>query len=216
MKENTSLIHFGLEAYAESMSRDQDPLLYQLYRETNLKALRPRMLSGHLQGLFLEFISKLKAPKRILEIGTYTGYGTICLSRGMAPRGHIHTIEKDPIVLEYAETYFKKEGIKEKVTIYNEDALEVLNKLNPFFDLIFIDGDKSQYPQYLEKVIPLLEEKGLLLMDNALWEGKVADMQHQDTYTCGVRQANLMIKENNAMFNLLLPVRDGLMVAQKL
>lgn len=215
MKDSTYLINPDLESYAKSMSRDEDSVLYALYRETHLKVLRPRMLSGHLQGLFLQFLSKLKAPESILEIGTYTGYGTICLSRGLSQQGHIHTIEKDPIVLEHARKYFMEEGIAERVTIHNGDALEVLGKLECTFDLIFVDGDKSQYPQYLNHIVPLLADKGLLLIDNALWEGKVTNPDEQDKYTRGVRKANQMIKEDKTLFNILLPIRDGLMAAQK-
>lgn len=216
MKEPSYLIHPELQAYAESHSESQDEVLYQLYRETNLKVLRPRMLSGHLQGLLLQFISRWKRPETILEIGTYTGYGTICLSRGMKKGGIIHTIEKNPEVLEVAKKYFDKEGISGQVKIYSADALQVLKKLDQTFDLVFIDGDKHEYPEYFNLVKPRVNRGGLILTDNVLWDGKILDKNSDDPETRSIQQVNRQIKEDNDFRNMLLPVRDGLMVAEKL
>ncbi len=215
MKEEFYLINPELEKYAASMSRPQDEVLYRLYRETHLKVLRPRMLTGHLQGLFLEFISKMQRPGKILEAGTYTGYGTICLSRGLAENGHIHTIEKNPEVLEYARKYFELEGISNKVTIHNDDALKVLDDLNESFDLVYIDGDKTEYPAYLKAIIPLINPKGIIMLDNVLWDGKVLDKNTGDPETLALQEANIMIRENDQFDNILLPLRDGLMIARK-
>ncbi|MFW6019124.1 MAG: O-methyltransferase [Bacteroidales bacterium] len=214
MKASTYLTDPKLEAYSEKMSNPMDKILYDLYRETNLKVLRPRMLTGHIQGKLLEFVSKLFLPKKILEIGTYTGYATICLARGLAYGGVIHTIERNPEVLEYARKYFDKEGISQQVFIHNEDALKVLHKIDPGFDLVFIDGEKSEYPDYLNAVKPLLNPNSILIVDNVLWDGKVANMGNPDKETEAVHRTNKMIQEDTEFNNFLLPVRDGLMVAR--
>ena len=214
MKESTYLTDPDLEAYAEKMSSPRDKLLYDLYRETNLKVLRPRMLTSQIQGQLLEFVSKLFQPRKILEIGTYTGYGTICLARGLAHGGVIHTIEKNPEVLEYARKYFDKEGISNQVFIHNEDALTVLGKIDPGFDMVFIDGDKSQYPDYVKATKTLLSPKGILIIDNVLWDGKVLNTKNTDKETEAVHKTNKMIQEDTEFNNFLLPVRDGLMIAR--
>ena len=215
MKDSTYLIDPELEAYAENMTQPADQILYELYRETNLKVSRPRMLTSQIQGRLLEFISKLLQPRHILEIGTYTGYGTICLARGLAyHESSVHTIEKNPEVLEYALKYFEKEGISQQVTIHNEDALKVLKQINPGFDIIFIDGEKSEYPQYIESIKPLLNPQGIMIIDNVLWDGKVLHPENSDKETQAVHKANLMIRDDTDFRNFLLPLRDGLMVVQ--
>ncbi len=216
MKEEVYLINPELEKYATSMSRQQDEVLYRLYRETNLKVLRPRMLTGHLQGLFLEFISKMQQPERILEVGTYTGYGTICLSRGLAANGQTHTIEKNAEVLEYARKYFELEGISQKVVIHNDDALNVLQSLDVKFDLVYIDGEKSEYPAYLRAIKPLVNKGGLIMLDNVLWDGKVLDNNTKEPDTLALQKVNKIIRDDNDFDNFLLPLRDGLMIARKL
>ncbi|MGM0613273.1 MAG: O-methyltransferase [Bacteroidota bacterium] len=215
MKESTYLIDPNLEAYSEQMSKPIDKVLYELYRETNLKVLRPRMLTSQIQGQLMEFISKLLQPRKILEIGTYTGYGTICLARGLADsESSVHTIEKNPEVLEYARKYFEKEGISQQVIIHNDDALAVLEKLEPGFDMVFIDGDKSEYPEYLKAVKPLLNPNAILIIDNVLWDGKVLNTGNPDKETQAVQKANQMLQEDADYNNFLLPVRDGLMIAR--
>ena len=216
MKSKTYLLNPELETYAEYMSRQPDELLYHVYRETNLKVLRPRMLTGHLQGLFLEFISKLINPKTILEIGTYTGYGTICLSIGLQPDGNIHTIEINPEVLEYASKYFERAGIADQVVIHSENALNVMPKLNTTFDLVYVDGDKTEYPDYIEGIKPLLKTGGTIMIDNVLWDGKVLDKNSTDPETQAIQKANNMIRDDDDFDNFLLPLRDGLMIATKI
>mgnify|MGYP003865980403 CR=1 FL=1 len=204
-----------MEAYSEQMSKPIDNVLYELYRETNLKVLRPRMLTSQIQGQLMEFISKLVQPRKILEVGTYTGYGTICLARGLSDKeGAIHTIEKNPEVLEYARKYFEKEGISQQVIIHNDDALAVLEKLDQGFDMVFIDGDKSEYPEYLKAVKPLLNPNAILIIDNVLWDGKVLNTDNPDKETQAVQRANQMLQEDADFNNFLLPVRDGLMIAR--
>lgn len=215
MKESTYLTDDNLQAYSENMSKPRDKVLYELYRETNLKVLRPRMLTSQIQGQLMEFISKLLQPRKILEIGTYTGYGTICLARGLADsESSVHTIEKNPEVLEYARKYFEKEGISQQVIIHNDDALAVLEKLEPGFDMVFIDGDKSEYPEYLKAVKPLLNPNAILIIDNVLWDGKVLNTGNPDKETQAVQKANQMLQEDADYNNFLLPVRDGLMIAR--
>ncbi|MFO8054368.1 MAG: O-methyltransferase [Bacteroidales bacterium] len=216
MKEPSYLVDAKLEAYAESMSEPREDLLYQLYRETNMKVLRPRMLTGHIQGHFLQFLSQLIRPHTILEVGTFTGYGTICLSKGLAKCGKIYTIEKNPEVLDYAKKYFELAGIQENVTIYEQDALEVLSQTKMHFDMAFVDGDKSEYPDYIQLISPRINSGGLLLIDNALWEGKVTSPTINDKETIAIRKTNEMIREDQTFSNMLLPLRDGLMVARKI
>ncbi|MCF8331878.1 MAG: O-methyltransferase [Bacteroidales bacterium] len=216
MKSETYLVNPELESYTEAMSRKPDKLLYDLYRETNLKVLRPRMLTGHLQGLFLEFISKLINPGSILEIGTYTGYGTICLSKGLKPNGIIHTIEINPEVLEYATKYFEKADITDQVIIHSENALDVMPTLKTRFDLVYIDGDKTEYPDYVSGVKPILKTGGIIIIDNVLWDGKVINVTSNDPETQAIHKTNTMIRDDDDFDNFLLPVRDGLMIATKI
>ncbi|MFO8087910.1 MAG: O-methyltransferase [Bacteroidales bacterium] len=203
-----------IDAYTEQHSKQQDSLLYKLYRETHLKVMRPRMLTGHLQGKLLEFISRMHKPANILEIGTFTGYGTICLSRGLRQNGTIHTFEKNPEVLEYARKYFALEGITDRVVIYNDDAINMLSSISDNFDLVFIDGDKTEYPDYITATKKLLKPNAVILIDNVLWDGKVLDPNSQDPETKAIQTANAMIRDDDDFDNFLLPVRDGLMIAQ--
>lgn len=205
-----------IENYAKQHSKQQDTVLYELYRETHLKVMRPRMLTGHLQGKLLEFISRIQRPASILEIGTYTGYGTICLSRGLQQNGKIHTIEKNPEVLEYARKYFAIEGIKDKVIIYNDDAINMLSSVSNKFDLVYIDGDKVQYPEFIKAAKPLIRTNGIIMLDNVLWDGKVLDKNIHEPETEAIQKANAMIRDDEDFDNFLLPVRDGLMIARYL
>jgi len=197
-------------AYLDDHCPEEPELLKRLDRETNLTVPYPNMLTGHLQGRFLAFISELLRPANILEIGTYTGYSAICFAEGLAEGGQIHTIDKNPEVEEIASRYIKEAGLGETIITHHGDALEIIPALQQQFDLIFLDADKENYPNYL----PLLKEKlapgGLLMVDNTLWNGKVLRKAHSgDQETQGIQEFNSMVHEDPELEAFLLPLRDG-------
>jgi len=204
-----------IEDYILNQTGQQDDLLYELYRETHKKVLHPRMLSGKLQGRMLELISKMLMPYRILEIGTYTGYSAICLARGLAPEGWLDTIEINDELEDFIRHYLNRSGMEEKINLHIGDAREILTQLQGPYQLIFIDGDKRQYPDYLIHCKELLAPGGTLMADNVLWDGKVLDRVTRDAHTQGIRQFNDMVRDDSSLESLILPVRDGLMMARK-
>ena len=174
------------------------------------------MLSGHYQGKLLEFISKMVQPEYILEIGTYTGYSAICLARGLKTNGKLHTIECNDEIIPFAKKFIEKAGLADKIVIHTGDALQVIPQLNILFDLIFIDGDKSQYCQYYELTLNKLKAGGIILIDNVLWDGKVLKQPlKKDDETNGIRNLNEMIHTDPRVENIMLPVRDGIMLVRK-
>ena len=202
--------------YADYLTSDEDDLLKELRRETYLKTLFPRMLSGHLQGKILEFISILKKPSSILELGTFTGYSTICLAKGLKSDGKITTIEINDELQDIIFKYFKKAGIIDKVNVIFDDALNVIPNLNDKFDLVFIDADKKHYPEYYKLVFDKVNPEGLIIIDNIFWNGKIFEQPTpKDTYTQGVLKLNNLIKNDTRVEKLTLPVRDGLMILRK-
>lgn len=203
--------------YSERFTEPESEVLKELSRETQAKVLRPRMLSGHLQGRFLAMFSKLVSPKLILEIGTYTGYSAICLAEGLAEGGHIHTIDYNDELESMSTRYFKKAGIADRVTLHTGNALEVIPGLNGNFDLIFIDADKQNYLKYFNLVVDRLSPGGYILADNVLWSGKVLDEQERekDEETRAIHEFNQMTSSDERIEPLLLPLRDGLMILRK-
>ena len=198
-------------AYLEHHCPDEPPLLKKLDRETNLTVPYPNMLTGHMQGRFLSFISKLLRPKNVLEIGTYTGYSAICFAEGLADGGHIHTIDKNPEVADIANSYFLEAGLENMIIRYEGDALEVIPNMKDTFDLIFLDADKENYPEYLALSKTKLKANGLLLVDNTLWGGKVLHKAHSgDQETQGISRFNQMVKDDPELDSFLLPLRDGI------
>lgn len=205
-----------IEDYALSRTQDEPEILKKLNRETQAKIMFPRMLSGHLQGRFLSLISHMIHPKRILEIGTYTGYSCICLAEGLHKNGIIHTIEINEELESMAGRYFKEAGISEKVRAHFGNALDIIPKIKEEFDLVFIDADKENYPKYFDLVFPKIKPGGFLIADNVLWSGKVlAPAKDQDADTRALVEFSKKIQEDERVENLLLPVRDGLMMARK-
>lgn len=203
-----------LEQYILQQAGAEDDLLYELYRETHKKVLHPRMLSGRLQGKMLEMISKMLQPTATLEIGTYTGYSAICLARGLAPGGLLDTIEVNDELESFIRHYFERAGLQDKISLHIGDALEVLQTLRGPYSLVFIDGDKREYPQYLERCRELLAPGGIILADNVLWDGKVLDTDTTDRHTQGIREFNEMIRKEPRFESLILPMRDGLMMTR--
>lgn len=206
----------NLEKYAISISDFEDDVLIELTRKTNLNILMPRMLSGHLQGKLLEFISKIIKPKKILELGTFTGYSTICLSKGLAENGTITTIEINDELEDIILEYFEKAGIQNKVNLIFGDALEIIPALDNDFDLVFIDADKRSYIDYYKSVIDKVKSGGVIIADNIFWSGKVLEeVQKNDYYTKGILEFNEFVKNDSLVEKFALPLRDGLFLIRK-
>jgi len=205
----------ALDRYLVEHSQAEDPVLKELARHTYLKEVHPRMLTGHIMGSFLTMFSKLMAPERILEIGTYTGYSAICLARGLRNGGQLITIEINDELRGTAVNFFRKAGLEEQIELINGDALEVIPALKGSFDLVFIDAHKDNYPNYYNLVIDRIRAGGYLLADNVLWGGKVLDDKLPDQTTRTIDQFNKMITSDERVDNLLLPIRDGVMLIKK-
>ena len=203
--------------YAKDHSCSETKLLSKLRRETELKCINPIMLSGEYQGRLLSLISKIKQPKKILEIGTFTGYATLCLAEGLETSGKIFTIDKNEELIKIQNKYFSKSKYHKNIIQYTGDALEIIPKINSQFDLIFLDADKENYNKYLEIIIPKLNKKGILISDNVLWHGKVlSDKKNQDKVTKGIDTFNKDLVENKNFQTFMLPIRDGLSISIKL
>ena len=203
--------------YAKDHSCSETKLLSELRRETELKCINPIMLSGEYQGRLLSLISKIKQPKKILEIGTFTGYATLCLAEGLGTSGKIFTIDKNEELIKIQNKYFLKSKYHKNIIQYTGDALEIIPKINSKFDLIFLDADKENYNKYLEIIIPKLNKKGILISDNVLWHGKVlSDKKNQDKVTKRIDTFNKDLVENKNFQTFMLPIRDGLSISIKL
>lgn len=206
----------NIDDYACRHTQNENPLLSELNRETWAKVLIPRMLSGHLQGRTLSMFSKMIRPKVILEIGTYTGYSAICLAEGLGENGKLYTIDINEELETMSSSYFKKAGIKDKVKQYVGNALEIVPSINDSFDLVFIDADKENYSNYFDLVIDKMPIGGFIIADNVLWSGKVVEeIKENDSETKALINYNTKIHQSDRVENLLLPVRDGLMICQK-
>lgn len=204
-----------IDAYAVSHSQQEPKLLQELSRETWLKVLAPRMLSGHFQGRVLSMLSKLIAPRYILEIGTYTGYSALCLAEGMASNGELHTIDNNEELYTLQRKYFDKSGWGAQIIQHTGEALEILPKLKQSFDLVFIDADKINYPNYLEMLLPKLSKGAVILSDNVLWSGKVvAAVAEDDADTKALITYNKLLNTHPRLETVLLPIRDGLTISR--
>ena len=211
-------MHFlseDLERYAEQHSQQEPPLLAALVRETHLRVLQPRMLSGHLQGRLLSVLSKLLAPSYIAEIGTFTGYATLCLAEGLAPLGRLHTIEANEEYEDIQNKYFGQSPYREQIVQHFAPALEVLPTLPDAIDLVFIDADKKNYLNYLEAVLPKMRVGGVILSDNVLWSGKVVEpVKDNDKHTQVLMAYNERLATDPRLETVLLPIRDGLTISR--
>ncbi len=205
----------ALEHYVEQHTTGETDVLQQLNRETNAKVMMPRMISGHLQGRFLAMMSKMINPKTILEIGTYTGYSGICLAEGLQEGGTMHTIDINEELEDLVRSYFDKAGISHKVQYHIGNALEILPTLQGPFDLVFIDADKINYANYFDLVIDKVSVGGYILTDNVLWSGKVLDPK-QDKDTAAIVAFNKKIMDNPRVETVMVPIRDGILIARKI
>jgi len=211
-----NLLPEPIEKYINNHSSQEDEILYALYRETHLKIDHPRMLSGAVQGQYLQMMAQLMNAQNILEIGTYTGYSAICLARGMKAKGMLHTIDIKEELYDIAHRYFVKAGLDHLITQHIGNALDIIPQLAVSFDLVFIDADKNNYPKYLDLVIDKLKTGGLIIADNVLWSGKVLEkIEKEDKDTPGVLEFNQKVQNDPRLENVLIPLRDGLMLARK-
>ena len=211
-----NFINKDILEYSEKYSQQEPEILQELNRETHLKILNPRMLSGFFQGRLLSIISKLIKPKKVLEIGTYTGYSAICIAEGMNNNGIIHTIDKNEELNTIQKKYFKKSGLENNIIQYNGCALDIIPKIEEKFDLIFIDADKENYINYFNLVINKLNNNGVILADNVLWSGKVINSEDHDLTTNVLREFNKSVNNDNRVETILLPIRDGISIIRKI
>lgn len=204
-----------LEAYVNTHSDDEPALLQELNRETHLKVLQPRMLSGHLQGRLLSLLSKLIRPKHILEIGTYTGYATLCLCEGLVAEGSMDTIDNNEELVDIQNKYFELSGYSKKIRQHLGPALQIIPTLTKKYDLVFIDADKENYSLYFNMLVPMVNKGGLIISDNVLWSGKVLQTAKQnDKSSLALQAFNELVKNDPRVESLLLPIRDGLTISR--
>ncbi len=204
-----------LEHYVEQHCSPESDLLQRLNKETYQKVLQPRMLSGHFQGRVLSMLSKLIRPERVLELGTYTGYATLCLAEGLSPSGELHTIDIKEELMNFQRKYFDASGYGKQIFQHVGPALEIIPTLDGPFDLVFIDADKENYIAYFHLILPKMKPGGIILSDNVLWSGKVVEsLQPNDKSTEVLLEYNQLLATHTKLETVLLPVRDGLTVSR--
>ena len=205
-----------LDEYILSHSDAEGDLLSTLNRDANVNLLRPRMLSGHLQGRILKMFCRMLRPRCVLEIGTYTGYATLCMAEGTEEDTLIHTLEINDEMEDFIMKYLSRSPYKDKIKLHFGDAMEIIPQLDETFDLVFIDADKRLYPEYFDLVFPKVRPGGLILADNTLWDGKVLEKPHAaDKQTIGILRFNDKIKADPRVEKVILPLRDGLTMIWK-
>ena len=209
------ILERNIEEYIENHTTPEDDVLKSLNRATHLKTFYPNMLSGSVQGKFLEMISHMLKPRRILEIGTFTGYSAIAFAKGLPDGGKIITLEMNDEMEPFIREYIEKSGMEDKIQLIMGDALEIIPGLDEMFDLVFIDADKEQYVDYYELALQKLRPGGFILADNVLWGGKAVNDKKPDKETKGIRRFNEHVKNDNRVEQVMLSVRDGLMLARK-
>lgn len=205
-----------LQNYADNHTSPEPDYLLELNHETYREVLVPRMLSGHYQGRALSMISKMVRPQRILEVGTYTGYSALCLAEGLAPDGKLITLEVNPELEDRCRKYFAKSPYEHQIDLRIGPAMEAIPQIEGPLDLVFLDADKENYTNYYKLVMPKLRQGGILLADNVLWSGRVTDENDDEKDTVGLRNFNTFVQADTSVENLLLTLRDGLMVVRKL
>ncbi|HSY76603.1 MAG TPA: O-methyltransferase [Bacteroidia bacterium] len=206
-----------LETYIENHTKPEPEVLKKLNRETHAHVLMPQMLSGHLQGRFLKMLTGMIQPQHVLEIGTFTGYSALCIAEGLPDGGTIHTIDINEELLAMVQKYIKESGSEKKVKTYTGNALEIIPKMNEVFDIVFIDADKKNYLNYYNIVFDKVRKGGYIIADNVLWSGKVIEKSAKpDEDTKSIMAYNNKVMTDPRVENVLVPIRDGLMIARKL
>ena len=206
-----------LENYAAQHTEDEPLLLQELNKRTHLNVLQPRMISGHFQGRFLSLLSKMVLPRTILEIGTYTGYATLCLAEGLHPEGVLHTIDIKEELTDLQREFFDRSGYGSQIVQHLGKAADIIPSLDTTFDLVFIDADKQNYAHYFDLVIEKMNRGAIILSDNVLWSGKVVEeVKHNDKHTQALMAYNQKIKDDPRVETVLLPIRDGITLSRVL
>lgn len=211
------LIDEDIWGYICKHSSKEEKLLSELRRETEIKCLNPIMLSSVFQGNLLSVISKIKNPRKILEIGTYSGYSTLCLADGLSDDGQIHTIDKNEELLHIQNKYFDKSIHQKKIIQHTGNALNIIPNLNLKFDIVFIDADKENYSEYLKMILPNMNKGAVLITDNILWHGKVVNQDKEIDYkTRKIAEFNKNLANESSLRSIIIPIRDGISIAVKL
>lgn len=206
-----------LERYILDHISPEDPVLTELDRQTHLRVVQPRMLSGHLQGRMLEMFTAMVDPEYVLELGTFTGYSAIAMARGLQrPQARLHTVELNDELYDFAAEYIEKAGMRQRIVQHIGPALEVVPQLGLVFDMVFIDADKREYPAYFRMLLDggLVRSGSIILADNVLWSGKVVqtEVAHNDRQTQGVLEFNRMVRDDERVEQVIVPLRDGLTI----
>ena len=205
-----------LEEYISAHIGQEGTLLREIFRETNLKLLNPRMASGHIQGRLLKMLVTMIRPELILEVGTFTGYATLCMAEGLPERGVIHTVEIDDELEDFIKKGFEKSPLRDRIILHIGDALKVVPELGLKFDMIFLDGEKREYPDYYAVFMDYLKPGGYMIADNTLWDGHVADSSYDtDPQTVAVKRFNDMVRDDEGVEVAMIPIRDGLSIIRK-
>ena len=211
------LIDEDIWEYICKHSSKEEKLLSEIRRETEIKCLNPIMLSSVFQGNLLSIISKIKNPRKILEIGTYSGYSTLCLADGLRDDGQIHTIDKNEELLHIQNKYFDKSIHQKKIIQHTGNALNIIPNLNLKFDIVFIDADKENYSEYLKMILPNMNKGAVLITDNILWHGKVVNLDKEIDYkTRKIVEFNKKLANESSLKSIIIPIRDGISIAVKL
>ena len=206
----------NINEYIEAYSSPEGDYLYRLYRATNVEILNPHMASGHIQGRLLKLLVKMIRPKRILEIGTYTGYSALCMAEGLDDDGKLFTFEIDDELEDFTRRWIEGSPLGDKVVFTIGSALEIVPTLGEKFDLVFIDGNKREYIEYYEMALAHTNDGGWILADNTLWDGHIIDPTYKDAQTNGLRAFNEYIRNDKRVEEVILPIRDGLTIIRKI
>lgn len=216
MKTNDSFQPIDIEEYLSSHTTEEPLVLQQLFRETHLKTTKPRMMSGHIQGRFLTILTQMLQPKNVLEIGTFTGYSAICLAMGLPKNGNLITIDNNQEIESIARKYFKLSELEDKINFIVDDAKKVIPLLEQTFDLVYLDADKENNLIYYQQIMDKTTVGSVIVADNVLWSGKILFEEAHDPKTEKIRQFNDFIQNDERVENVLLPLRDGMMILRRI
>lgn len=208
-------LNADIEKYIDEHSEQEPEVLSRLSRATHQKILRPRMLSGNLQGQLLKMLCRMNHARRVLELGTFTGYAAISMAMGLEEDGVVHTVDINDEIEEFTREYIDRSGLSDRIVFHIGDACEIIPQLDEMFDLVFIDADKRQYADYYRLVFDKVRPGGIIVADDVLWEGKVLDEASRDAQTRGILDFNALVQADERVENLLLPIRHGLMLIRK-